>query len=127
MVNRYSKGLGQLFVLVLVAVSLVLASAAPADAARKHRARVARSHHRAAPEPDRYSSIVIDANTGYVLSEKDADVRRFPASLSKMMTLYLVFEGLENGTLEAIWRIPRLSGHRRPLSLTYVESGSVRT
>ncbi|MEZ0223569.1 MAG: serine hydrolase [Alphaproteobacteria bacterium] len=83
--------------LVLVAASFILATPDTADAARKKKTYT-RSRHRA-PEPDRYSSIVIDANTGYVLSEKDAEVRRFPASLSKMMTLYLVFEALENGTV----------------------------
>jgi D-alanyl-D-alanine carboxypeptidase len=44
-----------------------------------------------------YSSIVIDAETGKVISEYDADAHNFPASLTKMMTLYLLFESLEQG------------------------------
>jgi len=42
-----------------------------------------------------YASIVIDAQTGAVLSEQNADQRNYPASLTKMMTLYMVFDALE--------------------------------
>ena len=45
---------------------------------------------------DRYSSIVIDAASGNVLSAVNPDELRFPASLTKMMTLYLLFEGLRD-------------------------------
>jgi D-alanyl-D-alanine carboxypeptidase len=44
----------------------------------------------------RYSSIVIDATTGNVLEEVNADEPRHPASLTKMMTLYLTFEALRD-------------------------------
>ncbi len=44
-----------------------------------------------------YASIVIDAKTGEVLYSRNADAQRFPASLTKMMTLYLLFEDLERG------------------------------
>lgn len=47
----------------------------------------------------RYSSIVLDAETGTILSEYDADSQNYPASLTKMMTLYLTFEQLEQGKL----------------------------
>ena len=47
----------------------------------------------------RYASIVIDAETGRVLSSSRADELRYPASLTKMMTLYMVFEALEKGEL----------------------------
>ena len=42
----------------------------------------------------RYSSIVVDAARGDVLEEVNADQPRHPASLTKMMTLYLTFEAL---------------------------------
>jgi D-alanyl-D-alanine carboxypeptidase len=45
------------------------------------------------------SSIVVDADTGEVLSEHNADARGYPASLTKMMTLYLAFEAIERGDL----------------------------
>lgn len=43
----------------------------------------------------RYAGIVIDANTHEVLYAENADARRYPASLTKMMTLYMLFEALE--------------------------------
>lgn len=45
---------------------------------------------------ERYSSIVIDAASGTVLSSAGADEYRFPASLTKMMTLYMLFEALRD-------------------------------
>lgn len=47
----------------------------------------------------RYSSMVIDVDTGEVLYARNADERRYPASLTKMMTLYMTFEALEQGRL----------------------------
>jgi len=44
-------------------------------------------------------SIVVDADTGRVLSEANADTVTYPASLTKMMTLYLTFEALNAGRL----------------------------
>lgn len=44
-----------------------------------------------------YASIVIDADTGEVLHESRADAKRYPASLTKMMTLYLLFEAMRQG------------------------------
>lgn len=48
----------------------------------------------------RYASIVIDDSTGRVLHEVNADTRNYPASLTKMMTLYMVFDALERGKLK---------------------------
>lgn len=45
------------------------------------------------------AGIVIDANTGKVLYNQDSGGLRFPASLTKMMTLYLVFEALNSGQI----------------------------
>jgi D-alanyl-D-alanine carboxypeptidase len=44
----------------------------------------------------RYSSIVVDSTSGDVLEEVNADQPRHPASLTKMMTLYLTFEALRD-------------------------------
>jgi D-alanyl-D-alanine carboxypeptidase len=46
-----------------------------------------------------YAAFVMDARTGAVLYEKNADRRLHPASLTKMMTLYLVFDAVERGQL----------------------------
>jgi len=45
---------------------------------------------------DRFSSIVIEASSGRVLSAIDPDAERYPASLTKMMTLYLAFEAIRD-------------------------------
>ena len=47
----------------------------------------------------RHASMVIDANTGQILHAQAADEPRYPASLTKMMTLYIVFELIEQGRL----------------------------
>jgi D-alanyl-D-alanine carboxypeptidase len=46
---------------------------------------------------EKYAAIVMDAKTGEVLYARNADARRYPASLTKMMTLYLLFEAMEQG------------------------------
>jgi D-alanyl-D-alanine carboxypeptidase len=45
---------------------------------------------------DRYASIVVDAGTGNVLEEANPDAPRHPASLAKLMTLYMTFEALRD-------------------------------
>jgi D-alanyl-D-alanine carboxypeptidase len=47
----------------------------------------------------KYAAIVVDANTGEVLYSKRADAQRYPASITKVMTLYLTFEALATGRL----------------------------
>ncbi len=44
----------------------------------------------------RYATIVIDANTGEVLQATNANQRTYPASLTKMMTLYMLFDALKH-------------------------------
>jgi D-alanyl-D-alanine carboxypeptidase len=46
-----------------------------------------------------YAAYVIDARTGEVLHARNADTRLHPASLTKMMTLYLAFEAIEKGEI----------------------------
>ncbi|MBF0249151.1 MAG: D-alanyl-D-alanine carboxypeptidase [Alphaproteobacteria bacterium] len=52
-----------------------------------------------APALAKYASMVINADTGEVLHETNPDTRNFPASLTKMMTLYLMFESIEEGRM----------------------------
>jgi D-alanyl-D-alanine carboxypeptidase len=49
----------------------------------------------------KHAALVLDANSGQILYQNAADAPRYPASLAKMMTLYLVFERLEQGKLNA--------------------------
>ncbi len=53
-----------------------------------------------------YAGIVVDAKTGKVLYSEDADELRYPASLTKMMTLYLTFEALEAGKISKDTKVP---------------------
>jgi D-alanyl-D-alanine carboxypeptidase len=59
---------------------------------------------------DRYSSIVIDAGSGRVLSAMDPDEPRHPASLTKMMTLFMLFEALRDRRLTLDQAVP-VSAH----------------
>jgi D-alanyl-D-alanine carboxypeptidase len=94
---------------VLFAASTV---ADEADArSRRHRHHHHRSYHRVvrhhdAPRASTYASIVVDVNSGKVLEESNADSPRHPASLTKMMTLYLLFERLEAGKLKLSTELP---------------------
>lgn len=54
----------------------------------------------------RYSSIVVDAATGNVLEEANPDAPRHPASLAKLMTLYVVFEALRDRRISADQLVP---------------------
>ena len=56
------------------------------------------------------SSFVMDANTGQVLQQYNPDLQRFPASLTKMMTLYLAFQALRDNRLALDQAIP-VSAH----------------
>ena len=65
----------------------------------------------------KYSSIVIEQKTGAVLHAVNPDTRHYPASLTKMMTLYLVFEALQakRFTLDSPIRVSRRAA-RQPAS-----------
>lgn len=65
------------------------------------------------------SSIVVEAGNGEVLQEEGADERRYPASLTKMMTLYMVFKALDSGklSLDQRFRISRYAASRPPTKL----------
>ncbi|HXV30631.1 MAG TPA: D-alanyl-D-alanine carboxypeptidase [Sinorhizobium sp.] len=54
----------------------------------------------------KYAGIVVDAKTGKVLYGEAADELRYPASLTKMMTLYLTFEALEAGRISRSTPVP---------------------
>jgi D-alanyl-D-alanine carboxypeptidase len=54
----------------------------------------------------RYASIVIDYDSGKVLHAVNPDTRNYPASLTKMMTVYLAFEAVRNGKLRMAQPLP---------------------
>lgn len=65
------------------------------------------------------ASIVINAATGRVLEQRDADALHYPASLTKLMTLYLVFDALKKHrfTLDHRFRVSRHAATREPVKL----------
>jgi D-alanyl-D-alanine carboxypeptidase len=65
----------------------------------------------------RYSSIVVDASTGDVLENVNADQPRHPASLTKMMTLYLTFEALRDRRITLDTAVP-VSAHAASMEPT---------
>ena len=93
-------------IVIAVAARLGLALAALALAAAPARAQIG---------SDRYSSIVIDAASGNVLSAANADDLRHPASLTKMMTLYMVFEALRDRRI-ALGQLVPVSSHAAAMS-----------
>lgn len=71
------------------------------------------------------TSIVVDHADGTVLSEDGADVAAYPASLTKMMTLYLTFEALRAGRLRLSTRLPvSAAAARQPPSKLGLKPGS---
>ncbi|MEO1238806.1 MAG: serine hydrolase, partial [Pseudomonadota bacterium] len=63
--------------------------------------------------------MVIDARTGEVLHSRNADTRLHPASLTKMMTLYIAFEAVERGeiSLDTVVTISRKAAAEPPSEL----------
>lgn len=53
----------------------------------------------AAPEVATPSYVVMEASTGQIICEQDADTRRSPASITKIMTLLIIFEHLKSGRI----------------------------
>jgi len=89
---------------IVTAVHPAAARHAPHHAA--HGAHESRhSKHESAPAPP-YAAIVLDANSGRVLHADKADELRHPASLTKIMTLYLLFERLDAGKIRLDSQLP---------------------
>ena len=79
-------------------------------------------------ENSRYAAIVVDAGTGEVLFARHADSRRYPASVTKMMTLYLTFEALEKGsaTLDDVLTVSPLAASQPPSKLGLAAGQTIR-
>jgi len=93
---------------IAIAMALLIAAALPAAAAR-------------------YAAMVVDADTGAVLHAVNPDGQNYPASLTKMMTLYLVFEALKERRLTLGQKLPvssRAAG-QSPTKLDLKAGGTV--
>ncbi|WP_395644434.1 D-alanyl-D-alanine carboxypeptidase family protein [Terricaulis sp.] len=107
------KSAGQsLKILAGLGVAIALAFASPASA----------------QSSDRYAAYVIDARTNEVLLDDQADEGRYPASLTKMMTLYMLFEALERGDVTMSTRLTASrNAARQPPSRLGLRRGDVIT
>lgn len=81
-------------------------STSVAKKSQSYKSKKNRYHKNRASYKDRFAALVVDADSGQVLYEKNAGNIRYPASLTKMMTLYLTFEALENGKLSSDTLLP---------------------
>ena len=116
----------------LAATALTLATGSAE--ARRHFRHFARPHVSQAvssapaeADPSKFSAIVIDANTGRELWGVNENALRHPASITKVMTLYLLFEQLEKGRMTLQTRIP-VSEHaaeQEPSKLGIPAGGSI--
>src|SRR4051794_35981779 len=111
----------RLSMLGLATVSTALLfSSDGADARRSRQHRHQGNHHeeRQSYSPA-FSSIIVDGNSGATLSANNADARRHPASLTKIMTLYLLFERLESGklTLDSEMAVSERASEQAPTKL----------
>jgi D-alanyl-D-alanine carboxypeptidase len=82
--------------------AIVAALTINSDAAVAHRHHRISIHHHARAEgyDPPFASIVVDGNSGAVLQATNPDALRHPASLTKVMTLYLLFERLDAGKVK---------------------------
>ena len=110
------------FALTLTMALILVMTVSGAEAAQKKKKAAAK------PPVDRYASIVIEADTGYVLSAKNADKSLHPASLTKIMTLYMTFEAIQNGRLTKNTRIPvsKHAAFQEPSELGLAAGSTIR-
>ncbi|MGZ5873290.1 MAG: serine hydrolase [Bradyrhizobium sp.] len=84
-----------------VAVTTAVAFTSNPAEARRYRHHHIVGHHEAHESySPAFSSIIVDGNSGATLSSNNPDATRHPASLTKIMTLYLLFERLDAGKMK---------------------------
>ncbi|MET3994077.1 D-alanyl-D-alanine carboxypeptidase [Bradyrhizobium sp. JR7.2] len=106
--NLSSSRLARVGVFGLLTVTAVVIFTDAAEA-RRHRRQYA--HHRVQRDVSdssspKFASIIVDGNSGSVLQATSPDGIRHPASLTKIMTLYLLFERLESGRMKLDTEMP---------------------
>ena len=111
-----------------IATAVILTSTA-ADARRAKHHHNDRHHHEAQESySPPFSSIIVDANSGATLTASNPDASRHPASLTKIMTLYLLFERIENGkmTLDTQMPVSEHASEQAPTKLGLRPGQSIR-
>lgn len=107
--NLSSSRLARVGVFGLLTVTTAVIFTTDAAEARRHRRHYA--HHRVQRDVSessspKFASIIVDGNSGTVLQATSPDGIRHPASLTKIMTLYLLFERLESGKMKLDTEMP---------------------
>jgi D-alanyl-D-alanine carboxypeptidase len=97
--NLASSRVRRVGALGLATVVAIIFTTDHADA-RRYRHRHHRHHEARQSYNPPFSSIIVDANSGATLESNNPDSLRHPASLTKMMTLYLLFERLDAGKMD---------------------------
>ena len=90
----------------VIAITIHPAAARHVSRHPSHGAHESRHGKQESPYTPPYAAIVLDANSGNVLLAEKADELRHPASLTKIMTLYLLFERLDAGKIRLDTQIP---------------------
>lgn len=74
------------------------------------------------------SAVLMEASTGQIIYEKDADEKRSPASITKIMTLILIFDALKSGKIKLSDEVVT-SAHAKSMggSQVFLEEGEVQT
>ncbi|WP_439368655.1 serine hydrolase [Bradyrhizobium sp. PMVTL-01] len=107
--NLSSSRLARVGVFGLLTVTTAVIFTTDAAEARRHRRHYA--HNRVQRDVSessspKFASIIVDGNSGAVLQSNNPDGIRHPASLTKIMTLYLLFERLESGKMKLDTEMP---------------------
>ena len=108
---------------LLPLLALLVLAACQSGGAKMDVPSLSLAEARAVNDP-RYAGIVVDTASGEVLYAEDADSKRHPASLTKLMTLYLLFEEIDAGRLTMATPL-RVSAHaaRMPASKLGLKAG----
>lgn len=107
--NLSSSRLARVGVFGLLTITTAVIFTTDAAEARRHRRHY--THHRVQRDvsessSSKFASIIVDGNSGAVLQATSPDGIRHPASLTKIMTLYLLFERLESGKMKLDTEMP---------------------
>ena len=116
-----------LFLLGIVTLAAGLILAGPADAATRHGSRVQAPRSPkivtlpgSPTDPDKDAALILDGATGKVLYARNETAERHPASLTKMMTLYMLFEALKAGkiTMQTPMPVSAHAAQQKPTKLS---------
>jgi len=120
-----------LFLLGIALLAAGLGVSAPADAAGRHRnhilpTRGAQAGHRLVPlpgsatDPSKDAALILDGVSGKILYARNEAAERHPASLTKMMTLYMLFEALKAGkiTMQTPMPVSSHAAQQKPTKLS---------